>query len=282
MTTMVYFEAAGAQYCLPVQATRSVRTADGMIALPDPAADVTGIIPGDPPLTVISPLQSTGTHILVIEAGGKTFGLLVDAVTGLQRIDEGDIRPAPQGQDRRLISGTVDTDGQLGPGGRPDRTGRAAMTTGTVLIADDSLVIRAVVRSGLEDEGYRVIEAIDGLDALDQCRQEPPDVILLDIEMPGLDGYQVLSELKSDAGLKNIPVVFLTSRSGMDDVVAGLRGGAHDYLRKPFEAAELLARVGAAIHIKKLQDQLEQRNADLDRISRTDRAHGPVQPQASR
>jgi two-component system cell cycle response regulator len=144
------------------------------------------------------------------------------------------------------------------------------MTTGTVLIADDSLVIRAVVRSGLEDEGYRVIEAVDGLAALERCRQEPPDVVLLDIEMPGLDGYQVLSELKSDADLKNIPVVFLTSRSGMDDVVAGLRGGAHDYLKKPFEPAELLARVGSAIHVKKLQDEVQQRNAELDRISRTD------------
>jgi diguanylate cyclase (GGDEF)-like protein len=144
------------------------------------------------------------------------------------------------------------------------------MTDGDVLIADDSLVIRAVVRSGLEDEGYRVIEAVDGLTALEQCRQQPPDVILLDIEMPGLDGYQVLSELKSDDSLKNIPVVFLTSRSGMDDVVAGLRGGAHDYLKKPFEPVELLARVGSAIHVKKLQDELQQRNAELDRTSRTD------------
>jgi chemotaxis signal transduction protein len=113
VTTMVYFEAAGAQYCLPVQATRSVRIANGMIALPDPASDVTGVIPGDPPLTVISPLQSRGTQVLVIEAGGKTFGLLVDAVTGLQRIDDGDIRPAPHGQDRQLISGLLDTDGHL-------------------------------------------------------------------------------------------------------------------------------------------------------------------------
>jgi chemotaxis signal transduction protein len=113
VTTMVCFEAAGTAYCVPVQATRSVRTADGMIALPDPAPDITGIIPGDPPLTVISPLQAQGTHILVIEAGDTTFGLLVDAVTGLQRIDEADIRPATQGQDRPLISGTVDTDGHL-------------------------------------------------------------------------------------------------------------------------------------------------------------------------
>jgi chemotaxis signal transduction protein len=113
MTTVVCFQAAGAAYCLPVQSTRSVRTAAGMIALPDPATDVTGIIPGDPPLTVISPLQSKGTHILVIEAGDKTFGVVVDAVTGLRRIDDADIRPAPEGQDRPLVSGILDTDGQL-------------------------------------------------------------------------------------------------------------------------------------------------------------------------
>ena len=144
----------------------------------------------------------------------------------------------------------------------------------TVLVADDSLVIRAVVRGGLEDEGYRVVEAVDGLAALEQCRRDPPDVILLDIEMPGLDGYEVLAALKGDAELQDIPVVFLTSRSGITDVVAGLRGGAHDYLKKPFEHVELLARVGSAVHVKKLQDQLRQRNADLDRMSRTDALTG--------
>ena len=148
------------------------------------------------------------------------------------------------------------------------------MTTATVLVADDSLVIRAVVRSHLEDEGYLVVEAVDGPTALRQCREDPPDVVLLDIEMPGIDGYQVLSELKDDAELKDIPVVFLTSRASMTDIVAGLRGGAHDYLKKPFEPAELLARVGSAIHVKKLQDQLQERNAELDRLSRTDALTG--------
>jgi diguanylate cyclase (GGDEF)-like protein len=144
----------------------------------------------------------------------------------------------------------------------------------TILIADDSLVIRAVVRSGLEEEGYGVLEAEDGPSALAQCRLHRPDVVLLDVEMPGLDGYQVLAELKADAELKNTPVVFLTGRTGMDDLVAGLRGGAHDYLRKPFEAAELLARVGSAVHVKQLQDELWQRNAELSRMSRTDSLTG--------
>ncbi|MFC8800101.1 chemotaxis protein CheW [Promicromonospora sp. NPDC057138] len=113
MTTMVCFQADGAAYCLPLQAARSVRTAAEVIALPDPAADVAGIIPGDPPLTVISPLESSGRHILVIEAQGQTFGLLVDIVTGIQQIDVADIRPAPKGQGRPFVSGTVDRDGRL-------------------------------------------------------------------------------------------------------------------------------------------------------------------------
>ncbi|MCU1658356.1 MAG: hypothetical protein JWO57_3012 [Pseudonocardiales bacterium] len=148
------------------------------------------------------------------------------------------------------------------------------MSRPTVLIADDSLVVRAVVRSGLEAEGYVVTEAVDGTAALQHCRQQPPDIVLLDIEMPGLDGYEVLAALKADPELVDIPVVFLTSRSGMDDVVAGLRGGAHDYLKKPFEAPELLARVASAVHVKKLQDALHERNAELDRMSRTDALTG--------
>jgi len=148
------------------------------------------------------------------------------------------------------------------------------VTAATVLIVDDSLVIRAVVRDGLETEGYQVVEAVDGLAGLQLCRESPPDVVLLDIEMPGLDGYGVLAALKSDQLLKDIPVVFLTSRAGMEDVVAGLRGGAHDYLKKPFETVELLARVGSAASVKRLQDQLRERNAELDRMSRIDAVTG--------
>ena len=144
------------------------------------------------------------------------------------------------------------------------------MTSATVLIADDSLVVREVVRNDLEEEGYRVVEAVDGPSALEECRVHPPDVVLLDVEMPGLDGYEVLCELKADDQLKDIPVVFLTSRGSMDDMLAGLRGGAHDYLRKPFEPAELLARIGSAVRNKRLQDELRQRNEQLDRMARVD------------
>ena len=110
---MVCFTAAEAEYCLPVQVARSVRTAAGMISLPDPNPDVAGMIPGDPPLTVISPLHGDRGHILIIQAGEKTFGLLVDMVTGLRSVDDSDIGPAPEGQNCPLISGTLHLGDQL-------------------------------------------------------------------------------------------------------------------------------------------------------------------------
>jgi diguanylate cyclase (GGDEF)-like protein len=125
-----------------------------------------------------------------------------------------------------------------------------------VLIADDSLVVRSLLRRQLEDSGHAVIEAADGEEALAMSRDERPDVVLLDVEMPKLDGYGVLEAMRNDPELAEVPVVFLTSRTTTEDVVEGLRLGAHDYLRKPFDPAELVARVSAALRVKVLQDQL--------------------------
>jgi two-component system cell cycle response regulator len=144
------------------------------------------------------------------------------------------------------------------------------VTKATILVVEDSMVVRAVVCEQLEDEGYDVLEADDGNAALDRCRTARPDAILLDIEMPGLNGLQVLEQLKQDPDLCDTPVVFLTGRTTTDDMVAGLHAGAHDYLRKPFEEAELIARIGAAVRVKQLQDQLRLRNLELDQISRLD------------
>ena len=144
----------------------------------------------------------------------------------------------------------------------------------TVLVVDDSLVVRSVVRGWLEEQGYRVLEVEDGSAAIELCQAEPPDVVLLDIEMPGMNGHEVLARLKAEPLLRDIPVVFLTNHSSMKEVLRGLGGGAHDYLRKPFEPAELVARVGAAVRVKKLQDELRKRNAELDGLSRTDMLTG--------
>ena len=147
-------------------------------------------------------------------------------------------------------------------------------TAGRIVVAEDSLVVRTLVCDQLEDEGYEVAQAVDGEAALTQCALIQPDAILLDIEMPGLDGHQVLARLKADPALSDIPVVFLTGRTGMSDMVAGLRAGAHDYLKKPFEPAELIARIGGAVRMKRLQDELRMRNDQLDALSRIDALTG--------
>jgi two-component system cell cycle response regulator len=146
--------------------------------------------------------------------------------------------------------------------------------SGTVLIADDSAVVRAVIRRQLEADGHTVLEAGDGQEALRVCADSTPDVILLDVEMPILDGHGTLARLKADPATQNIPVVFLTGRVETADVVAGLQLGAHDYLRKPFEANELAARVGAALRASALQQELQQRMQQLEEASRTDMLTG--------
>jgi chemotaxis signal transduction protein len=113
MKTMVQFEVSGSAYCLPVEATRAVRSSVGMVALPAPRPNVAGLLPGDPPLTVMQPLGPGGHHIIVMQVGDVRFGLLVEAVTGLRRIDETAIREAPRGQDQELVSGSIDIDGRL-------------------------------------------------------------------------------------------------------------------------------------------------------------------------
>jgi diguanylate cyclase (GGDEF)-like protein len=148
------------------------------------------------------------------------------------------------------------------------------VNTGVVLLAEDSLVIRAMVRRQLEEQGHRVIEAEDGAQALVLCRASKPDVVLLDVEMPVLDGYGVLEAIKADPQLALTPIVFLTAREDTESVVRALELGAHDYLRKPFAPAELRARISAALRVKALQDELQRRNEELDRLSRIDALTG--------
>ena len=143
-----------------------------------------------------------------------------------------------------------------------------------VLVADDSPTIRTLVRYELESGGYDVVEAEDGPSAVGLARSRPVDVILLDVQMPGPDGHAVLAQLKGHPSTRDVPVVFLSGSGTAEDVVQALREGAHDYLRKPPDPAELQARVGAAHRMKQLKDQLRDRAVELDSISRTDHLTG--------
>jgi DNA-binding response OmpR family regulator len=125
------------------------------------------------------------------------------------------------------------------------------------------MVVRSVIRKQLSAHGFALAEVADGAAVLQACRAEPPDVVLLDVEMPGMSGYDVMTVMQSDPTLVSIQVIFLSGRVSAEDVAKGLALGAHDYLRKPTEPGELLARVTAAVRAKARYDDLRRDNAVL-------------------
>jgi len=112
-----------------------------------------------------------------------------------------------------------------------------------VLIVDDESHIVELVRVCLEDTDYDIIEAYDGQEALDKARSEKPDLILLDIMLPKMDGYEVCKNLKTDDSTKSIPVVMLTAKGQEVDKVKGFQSGADSYMTKPFSPLRLLTEL---------------------------------------
>lgn len=113
-----------------------------------------------------------------------------------------------------------------------------------ILAVEDDERIRAAVKLALEDEGWTVVEASTGEDALDAFQQEPADVVLIDIMLPGIDGFEVCRSIRRTS---DVPIVMVTARADTHDVVAGLEAGADDYLTKPFAPKELSARIRALL-----------------------------------
>lgn len=132
-----------------------------------------------------------------------------------------------------------------------------------ILIVDDMLPNLRLFSSMLSSQGYRVREAADGLSALKCVQESPPDLILLDVRMPGMDGYEVCKQLKADERWRSIPVIFVSALDEQTDKVQGFSVGGVDYITKPFHLQEVLARVETHVTLRKLQRQLEQQNEQL-------------------
>jgi len=107
----------------------------------------------------------------------------------------------------------------------------------------------------LKERGYQVMTAVDGPRALEAAHGTVPDLVLLDIEMPGMDGYEVCLRLKAEEVTREVPVVFITARTGPEDIVRGFRCGGIDYVVKPFHPLELLARVHTHVTLKRTRDR---------------------------
>jgi two-component system cell cycle response regulator len=133
-----------------------------------------------------------------------------------------------------------------------------------ILVVDDVPDNVEILDARLSSRGYAIVTASTGEEALDRVKEEPPHLILLDVMMPGLDGHQVARRIKDDETLPFIPIILVTALNEAEDVVQGLESGADDYISKPYNFRELEARVRAMLRIKFLQDELDQKNRELE------------------
>ncbi len=140
-------------------------------------------------------------------------------------------------------------------------------TVPLILIVDDTRVNLQLLGKILMKVNYELAIANSGYEALDMLREVKPDLILLDVMMPGIDGYEVCKTLKSSPETKNIPVIFLTAKSEKEDIVTGFEVGAVDYVTKPFNSAELLARVKTHLELKHARDLLAKQNEKLKQLN---------------
>jgi diguanylate cyclase (GGDEF)-like protein len=129
-----------------------------------------------------------------------------------------------------------------------------------ITIVDDNPTNLKVLFNFLNESGFKVLVAKDGLSAIDKIKQASPDLILLDVMMPGIDGFEVCKRLKAEEGVKEIPVIFMTALSESVDKLKGLELGAVDYITKPFHQEEVLARIKLHIKLKKLTETLQNQN----------------------
>ena len=143
---------------------------------------------------------------------------------------------------------------------------RAVGSRGLVLVVDDEEANRMLLRDPLEVHGYEIIEAENGEQALQKVEQRPPDVILLDVMMPQMDGFEVCRRLKKEARTAHIPILIVTALSERMERMMGIAAGASDFLSKPVDLQELTLRVNHAVHAKRLVDQLQAEQVKVERL----------------
>ncbi|HEX6135311.1 MAG TPA: diguanylate cyclase [Longimicrobiales bacterium] len=141
---------------------------------------------------------------------------------------------------------------------------------GRILVVDDNQDNIEIIATRLRYRGYDIVEAANGEEALALVHEKTPDLILLDVMLPDIDGYEISRRIKGSDELPFIPIILVTARDSTQDKVAGLDAGADDYLTKPINFPELEARVRSMLRIKRLQDELEEKNRELERLSISD------------
>jgi diguanylate cyclase (GGDEF)-like protein len=144
------------------------------------------------------------------------------------------------------------------------------MSVPTVLCIEESRSVRVLIREQLAACNIDVVEAESGARGLEIVERVQPDVILVGTDLPDMPANDVLDAVRARAAVSHVPVVFLSPDSSVEAVVAAIQRGGHDFLTKPIQPADLVARIHSALRVKGISDELRQRNAELDVVSRTD------------
>jgi len=141
--------------------------------------------------------------------------------------------------------------------------------TARILVVDDHPQNVELLEAYLVPEGYDVITAFDGIEALEKVEEGPPDIILLDVMMPRMDGYEVCKKMKEDEATRFIPIVMVTALKELEDKIKSIESGADDFLTKPIVKIELLTRIKSLIRVKRLHDDLEKSYQELKDLEKT-------------
>jgi len=202
-------------------------------------------------------------------SGRPAFSFLMTAydVPGLKvtarrlKVKEVIIKPVQPERICQIISQAIDELNQV----KPVNKQQVSQKSFNILIADDQPDNITLLARYLENEGYGYIKAVDGFETLEKVRNELPDLVLLDVNMPNKDGFTVLNEIRSDPAIQHIPVIILTAaRLEPSDMQSGLNMGADDYITKPFDRRELLARIRTKLRVKEAEDVIRRQNRELN------------------
>jgi class 3 adenylate cyclase len=168
----------------------------------------------------------------------------------------------------RLKAMVADQAGAPAPANAAAESGAGSGARGRILVVDDNHNNRDMLARRLSRQGYAVEQAAGGGEALEMVRSRPPDLVLLDVMMPDIDGYEVLRQLKAAPTLRDIPVLMISALDEMESVVRCIEMGAEDYLPKPFDPVLLRARIGSCLEKKRLHDQEQRHLQELDEWNR--------------
>ena len=151
----------------------------------------------------------------------------------------------------------------------------AAVTQSKVLVVDDNDQNLELLVAYLETLGCGIATAADGIEALDKVGQDPPDLILLDIMMPRMSGFEVCRKIKSDPQTRDIPIIMVTALNELGDIERGVESGTDDFITKPFNRLELVTRVKSLLRVRHLKSELDRTLAYLDSVESDEQREGP-------